>query len=212
MAEAPSIRAIWSEMSDELAAGLLTDTRTATPDLYRQAQTTAAAAMHMRPQVFRQKPVPWQAGNVRRTLTRVGQDDLGARLLIEWLTKTQTPMLTQFLDELGLEHEAGAIKDEVGEQPDRATLAAAVSHLHQQYPHEAVRVYLRSFCLITAYDWPDLPALIDAEPDTPAPDGSPTAASGSAAPATGATTAAGPGAVSGGTDGEDAATVEGTSV
>jgi hypothetical protein len=116
----------------------------------------------MRPEALRQQPLPRQAATIRRALTQVTQQDLGAHLLIEWLGKTQKPMLTQFLDELGIAHEDGMVKEGVGEEPEPGRLRAAIEHLRTEFPPENVRVYLQAFSVITADGWEQLPALIDA--------------------------------------------------
>jgi hypothetical protein len=161
MADALTIQGIWGGMSDELAATVLSQVRSDSADLYREALATAAGALRMRPQALRQQPAVRQAAAIRRALTQVGREELGARLLVVWLTKQQQPMLVQFLDELGIAHEEGTIKDELGPEPDEATLSAAIEHLRASFPPEHVRIYLQAFAITTAYDWERLPALID---------------------------------------------------
>lgn len=155
-----TIRGIWAGMSDETAGSVLGDIKQQSPELYRGALSTASAVLRMRPEVLRQQPVPRQAATIRRVLTRVDQQELGAQLLIEWLTKTQTPMLAQFLDGLGVEHEDGTIKGELGPEPERAKLTEAVEQLRTAFPPDQVRVYLSAFSAITAEEWTTLPELI----------------------------------------------------
>ncbi|MGE0544248.1 MAG: hypothetical protein AB7R89_29145 [Dehalococcoidia bacterium] len=160
MAETITIRSIWGGMSDETAAAVLGDVKRELPDLYRQAVATAAGSLKMRPQVLRQQPAARQATTIRRTFTQVNQQDLATHLLIEWLTKCQKPMLGQFLDDLGIEHEDGTIKQELGAEPDAERLSAAIAHLNENFPPEQVRIYLSAFSTITADDWQRLPELI----------------------------------------------------
>src|SRR5829696_5819349 len=135
-----TIRGIWSGMSDETAAGVLADVRRESPDLYREALATSAGAMRLRPQVLRQQPASRQAATIRRALTQVTQQELGAHLLIDWLTKSQRPMLAQFLDDLGIAHEDGTVKEEIGPEPERERLAAAVDHLRATFPPDRVQI------------------------------------------------------------------------
>ena len=164
MAETISIRGIWSGMPDDLAARILTELRGELPDLYREAQGTAAAALNMRPQVFRQQPGPRQAATIRRVFTQVGRETVAAHVLIEWLTRLRKPMLVQFLDSLGVAHEEGTVNDSAGEEPEREKLIAAINDLHAAYPAEEVQAYLSAFYLTTGYEWKTLPELIEAEP------------------------------------------------
>lgn len=161
MAEAITIRSIWGGMSDEAAATVLGDIKRESPEMYREAVAAAAGSLKMRPQVLRQQPAPRQAATIRRALTQVNQQDLGAHLLIEWLTKCQKPMLGQFLDDLGIAHEEGMVKEEIGAEPKPEKLEAAVARLRQNFPEEHVRIYLSSFSVITADEWQQLPGLID---------------------------------------------------
>ena len=161
--EAITIRGIWSGMTDDVAATILGDIKRETPDLYREALATAAGSLRMRPQVLRQQPATRQAATIRRALTQVNQQDLGAHLLIAWLTKSQKPMLAQFLDDLGIAHEEGTVKEAIGPEPDPERLAAAVARLRAAFPPEHVRLYLSSFAAITAGEWQHLPSVIDAE-------------------------------------------------
>jgi hypothetical protein len=162
VAEAVTIRGIWSDMPDEMAAVLLADVRKENADMYRGALAASASALRMRPETLRQQPAPRQAATIRRVLTQVGRDDTGAHILIEWLTKRQRPMLIQFLDDLGIQHEEGEIKEgqSVGEQPEVERLRAAALHLCETYPPEAVRVYLSTFFLTTGDEWTALPEVI----------------------------------------------------
>jgi hypothetical protein len=161
MAEALTIQGIWSGMSDELAATVLREVRAESIDIYRQALGTAAGALRMRPQVLQQQPAPRQAAAIRRSLLQVGREELGAHLLVTWLTTRHKPMLTQFLDELGIAHEEGTIKEETGEEPEEEKLRAAVAHLRENFDTEHVRIYLQAFLVTTAPEWVHLPALID---------------------------------------------------
>jgi hypothetical protein len=164
MAEALTIQGIWAAMPDEVATRILREVRAEEADLYRQALGTAAGALRMRPQALQQQPAPRQAAAIRRALTQVGREELGAHLLVTWLTKCRTPMLARFLDDLGIAHEEGTIKDEVGPEPDAAQLRAAIERLYAAFPAEDVRIYLQAFAVTTAVEWEHLPTLIDAQP------------------------------------------------
>lgn len=161
VAEPLTIQSIWAGMPDSLAATVLAEVRQETADLYREAQVIAASALRMRPQVLRQQPAAKQASAIRRVLTQVGREDLGGRLLVEWLTKRHKPMLALFLDDLGIAHEDGIVNDELGAEPATEHLTAAIRRLHAEFPAEQVRVYLQTFAITTGYEWGSLPDLID---------------------------------------------------
>lgn len=161
MADAITIRGIWAGMSEPLAATILSEVRADTPEMYREVLANAAAAFKMRPQALRSQPATRQAATIRRWFTQVNAEEPGGYFLIQWLTTRQKPMLGQFLDDLGLPHEEGTVKDAIGPEPERAQLSAAVEHLREGYPAEHVRVYLQAFAAITADEWAGLPELIE---------------------------------------------------
>jgi hypothetical protein len=160
VAETITIRSIWGGMSDEAAASVLGDVKRESPEMYREAVNAAAGSLKLRPQVLRQQPASRQTATIRRALTQVNQQDLGAHLLIEWLTKCQKPMLCQFLDDLGISHEDGTVKENAGTEPDAERLSMSIDHLKENFPPEHVRIYLSAFSVITADDWEKLPDLI----------------------------------------------------
>jgi hypothetical protein len=160
VADAITIRSIWGGMSDEAAATVLGDIKRESPEMYREAVGAAAGSLKMRPQVLRQQPAPRQAATIRRALAQVNQQDLGAHILIEWLTKCQKPMLGQFLDDLGIAHEDGMVKEGVGAEPEPEKLESAIARLRESFPAEYVRIYLSAFAVITADEWQRLPELI----------------------------------------------------
>jgi len=68
-------------------------------------------------------------------------DNLAARALVLYHLAEQRPMMSAFLDALGIAHENGLIQEE-NVKPDAAKLQAAVDTLTKQFPDEDVRLYL----------------------------------------------------------------------
>jgi hypothetical protein len=68
-------------------------------------------------------------------------DSVAARALIVYHLAEQRPMMSAFLDALGIEHEDGLIKEE-SVKPDAGKIGSAVAQLGQQFPAEDVRLYL----------------------------------------------------------------------
>ena len=68
-------------------------------------------------------------------------DLLAARLLISYHLEHQRPMMGAFLDQLGIAHEDGLIKDEDPKKPDEATLDKAVKELASKFPKADVARY-----------------------------------------------------------------------
>lgn len=70
-------------------------------------------------------------------------DELAAKLLIAYHLAEQKPMMSAFLDAIGLAHDAGLIKDDAG-SPDPARMAGAATAIATSYPAEDVAVYLNT--------------------------------------------------------------------
>ena len=70
-------------------------------------------------------------------------DELAAKLLVLYHLAEQKPMMSAFLDAIGIAHEDGLIKDDTG-MPDPARVAGAAAAIAASYPAEDVAVYLNT--------------------------------------------------------------------
>ena len=70
-------------------------------------------------------------------------DSLVARALIAYHLAEQRPMMSAFLDALGIAHENGLIQDE-GVTPDPTKIGPAASKIAQEFPEENVSLYLNT--------------------------------------------------------------------
>jgi hypothetical protein len=87
-------------------------------------------------------------------------DPLAGRLLILYHLAEQRPMMSAFLDALGIAHEQGLIKqDEV--KPDAAKIPPAVSAIGERFPPEDVGLYLRTLVCQDPETWGALSELAD---------------------------------------------------
>ena len=80
-----------------------------------------------------------------RYLTTVANvsEELAAKLLVVYHLAEQRPMMSAFLDAIGLAHEAGLINDDAG-SPDPARMAGAAAAIATTYPAEDVALYLNT--------------------------------------------------------------------
>ena len=78
-----------------------------------------------------------------RYLTNVANvsDELAAKLLVTYHLAEQRPMMSTFLDALGIAHDAGLIKDDAA-SPDPTLMAGAAAAIATSYPAEDVALYL----------------------------------------------------------------------
>jgi hypothetical protein len=107
----------------------------------QQIEAVALIAAHMK---FRTKSVLGLPAEKRikylTTLPTIS-DSIVARALVSYHLERQRPMMSAFLDELGIAHENGLIADETVAAPAPEKLSAAAKALAGKFPIEDVRLY-----------------------------------------------------------------------
>ncbi len=142
-------------MSPGLANEILDDVFTTDKALYKSITADVAAALKLRPVFFEQKPRTERNKVILDMLTRPRMQASAANLLRGWLVKSESDMLVQFLDTLGVEHKNGVVED-FPESMDEAKLNQAIDKLLEKYPQEKVTVYLSSFSAMNDAPWESL--------------------------------------------------------
>jgi hypothetical protein len=82
-------------------------------------------------------------------------DAIAARALVAYHLAGQRPMMSAFLDELGIPHEDGLIQDHDG-APDRAKVAVAAAGLAERFPRDDVSLYLNTLLSQDPETWAGL--------------------------------------------------------
>ena len=134
---------LWKRMTGEQR---LRAARALWNDADARAEQIQAAGVIAQQLKFRPKTVAGLDKDKKaRYLTSVQNvsDELAAKLLIVYHLAEQKPMMSAFLDAIGLAHEAGLIKDDAG-SPDPARMAGAAAAIATSYPAEDVAVYLNT--------------------------------------------------------------------
>jgi hypothetical protein len=139
-------------MPPTLANEILDDVFAADKPLYKTISAEVAAALKLRPVFFEQKPRTQRNKVILDVLTRPRMQPIAANLLRGWLVKSESGMLVDFLDTLGIEHKNGVVED-FPETVDPAKLDQAVDNLLEKYPREKVVVYLSSFSAMNDAPW-----------------------------------------------------------
>ncbi len=118
--------------------------------LWRDDQATSdqmQAALLIAKQIkFRPKTVAGLAGDRKaRYLASIPDlpEDLAARMLVLYHVAEQRPMMSAFLDAVGIEHENGLIEGDTV-APDPEKIAAAAAAIARQYPAHDVSLYLNT--------------------------------------------------------------------
>ena len=108
----------------------------------QQAEAVSAIAAHMK---FRTKSVLAlprdKKARYLATLPAVS-DSIAARALVNFHLERQRPMMSAFLDSLGITHENGLITEDEVSAPEPEKLRAAAAELGTRFPADDVALYL----------------------------------------------------------------------
>jgi hypothetical protein len=120
---------------------------------------TLARKLNFRPKSLSSLPL------ARRTKMLAGMNDVSdavaSRALIAYHMAAERPMMSAFLDSLGIAHDNGLITEEDVAAPDKDALARGVGAIKAAFPADAVRVYLHTLVLLDGDTWAGLDGLID---------------------------------------------------
>ena len=150
-------------MSPALAVRIIEFTHEGNKELYRSVLVTVAEARKLRPAFFERTPRPARHASMAAMLARPRLELIAANLLRDWLMKSQTPMLADFLDALGVAHKDGAV-DDLPALVEEPKLQAAVEKILAKYPAEEVAVYLNAFYTMNDVRWPNLESMLKSDP------------------------------------------------
>ena len=124
----------------------------------QQMEAVAALATHMK---FRPRSVIGLAPDKRaKYLAQLPtiSDTIAARALVNYHLERQRPMMSAFLDLLGIPHENGLIADENVVKPDAAKVQKAATELATKFAPDEVSLYLATLVSQDPETWD---ALID---------------------------------------------------
>jgi hypothetical protein len=151
---------VFATMPPERAREVLKAIAEVAPAAFAQAVAVASAAMRARPVFLTRQPFEKRADAVRRALARVAASDLAEELLAVYFLQCRKPLLLEWLDLLGLEHEEGALKSEAPPSPPADALGKAVRTYRKLEDAADRELLLQAFAAQTAIDWPDLEKLL----------------------------------------------------
>ena len=165
---------IFQKLPAPTVDGILTHLQGADKPTYRVAIQTLAAARKLRPVFVERKPRPERHAWMQSALARPQNEQISANLLQMWLMGSQSPMLCDFLDSLGIAHDEQGGIENLPPCPEPEKLRASVDALLAKYPADAVAVYLHSFQAMDIAGWPPLAEILATDErlqlgSTPAP-------------------------------------------
>jgi len=152
---------VFAGMSQQQAEVLLDALAETSPAAAAQALAAASAAMKARAVYVKRLPPDRRAAAVRRALARVGANTLAEEILAVYFLECRKPLLLEWLDASGVEHEDGTLKETTPAQPAPDALAAAVKRFRKGDGAEDRELLLRAFAAQSSVDWPALDALLE---------------------------------------------------
>lgn len=150
-------------MPAELAQEILETTYRDDKPLYRAVLAAVAQALRVRPVFLEKKPRRQRHGEMINMLGRPRMEETAASLLRGWLVKSQTALLSDFLDALGIPHQQGVVEEFPATVPDDK-LDAAIEGLLARHPREKVALYLNAIQATSGVNWPNLSQRLQNDP------------------------------------------------
>jgi hypothetical protein len=152
---------IMQQMSPGLAAEILGYLQKEQTSVFKSMVQTLAGQRKLRPVFVERKPPAERYAWIQGALSRKPVDALAAHVLQSWLLGAQKGMLCDFLDSLGIVHEADGTVEQLPDSPSKEILGRAADQLLAKYPAENVAVYLHAFYdMDSTVTWPALGELL----------------------------------------------------
>ena len=167
---------IFQHLSPATGEAVLTYLQESDKPTYKVAVQTLATQRKLRPVFVERKPRPERHAWLHAALGRPAAEQIAGNLLQMWLLGSQAPMLCDFLDSLGIEHDENGGIENLPPCPPPEKLDAAIDALLAKYPPETVAVYLHCFQAMDIAGWTPLAEKLAADPRLHLPAASPTPA------------------------------------
>jgi len=150
-------------MTPKLAHEILNHAFEADKPLYKASLKAVAEARKLRPVFMERQPRAQRDAQMLTTLAKPSLELVTANLIRGWLLKKHQSLLGDFLDALGITHKEGVV-EELPATMDDEKLKAAIENVLAKHPQEVVAVYLNAFSEMNEVEWPNLKAMLKAEP------------------------------------------------
>lgn len=154
------ISAISPELQKEIVSHMFVNHKAA----FRMVQGQLAQARKLRPVFLQQKSREDQFAWILEQLRMKPFDTVAEQVIQLWLLKGQQPMLTAFLDAVGIEHKEGEV-EELPEQITEDKARAGIDALLKDHSAEKVALYLTMFQKQRDGGWTGITAAMESVPE-----------------------------------------------
>jgi len=156
------LRKIWKAMpAEDRTLAVKASTREKRADVVQSLRMAVVQALRMRPQTVQ----AWSHQQLAETSARINLDEnLIADLLIALHLTERVPLLSAFLDQVGVPHTDGATDPEaMTAELDPAKVEAAADHVMQHFDPLACQVYFATLIALEGGSWEVLRSKLDPE-------------------------------------------------
>ena len=154
---------VFASLSPERTAVVMRAISEQSPGAFAQALGAACAALKARPVYLQRQPFDKRAAAIRRALARVAANDVAEEMLATYFLECRRPLLTEWLDGLGIAHEDGILQEEAPKPPPAKKLRESARSFVAKEDDPDRDLLLRAFAAQSAIDWPDLDAFFEAK-------------------------------------------------
>jgi hypothetical protein len=154
---------IFHAMNPAVAARIFSELQENEKQLYKATIETLAKQRRLRPVFIERKPRAERQAWLQDALGRKVNEDNAAHILQLWLVKTQSALLCDFLDGLGIKHDEHGMVEDLPPSPPREQLAPIIDSLLAKYDAGVVGVYLHAFNSLNDTPWAALDELLLAD-------------------------------------------------
>jgi len=155
---------VYQKIDPAIVREMFTTFREQEREVYKSALATLAQSRKLRPVFIQKKPVDQQLAWMHKTLAVRANDPVGEHLFQVWFMHFHKPMLVDFCDGMGIEHNGeGSVEGSLPETVDGEKLEATANALFEKYDPRIVSLYLCIFNLQKPGGWPELARLLESD-------------------------------------------------
>ena len=152
---------VFAAMSADESEAFFGRIKETAPAIFAQSVHAAAAALKTRPAFMMKQPFAKQVAGMRRALSRVAANPIADETLAVYFLEIRKELLIEWLDQIGIGHDDGALTEDSPEEPPSASVKEAVEKFRGADRDDPDReLLLRAFAAQASIEWPVLDALI----------------------------------------------------
>ena len=155
---------IFQTIPADLAETIFTYFRKQERDTYKGAIERLAEQQKMRSVFITKQSPDKQVKLLTAACGRKQAESIAMHLLEQWLMGDRQAILIDFMDRMKISHDGAGMAEKLPDTMDEAMVRSAVEAMLKTHPSQEVALYLNVFQEQKEGGWPELSALLDADP------------------------------------------------